>query len=227
MIPKGSHVSSPSTIGNDETPGSIVVDPSLGPILVCARFASKPGRGENHLCCILTLGAAVEKSPGNVGLASGVLEPSGSECSLALPGFPRTSRLGARPGLDHRDRFARCDCRSASEILLLCVRLAALSPCPARIVHLDSPSLRARSDDFGDRSLNAFFFTLWRLLGIFAAERRPATDAERRLHLAHSPASVVPRADLLLFRIRQGHGRRLEVGFGIKHSKLDVAVYAK
>ena len=204
-----------------------MVDPSLGPILVCTRFASKPGSGENHLCHILTLGAAVEKSPGNVRLASGVLEPSGSECSLALPGFPRTSRLGASPGLDHRDRFARCDCRSASEIFLLCVRLAALSPRPTRIAHLDSPSLRARSDDFGDRSLNAFFFTLRRLLGTSTAETRPATGAEWRLHLAHSPAPVVPRADLLLFRIRQGHGRRLEVGFGIKHSELDVAVHAK
>ena len=179
-----------------------MVDRSLEPILVCARFASESGRGENHIRRVLPLGAAFKKPRRNVRLAFCVLEPGRSERSLALPRFPGTSRSGARAGMDHRDRFAGWDGGSTAEILLLCVRPAALSPRPARIAHLDSPSLRAGFYNFGDRPAYPFFFPLWGLLDAAPVEAGQAVGGQQRLHLARSPAPALPRRDLFLFRIR-------------------------
>src|SRR5437016_9785973 len=92
--------------------------------------------------------------------------------------------------MDHRDRFAGCDGGSTAEILLLCVRPAALSPRPARIAHLDSPSLRAGLYNFGDRPAYPFFFPLWGLLDAAPVEAGQAVGGQQRLHLARDRKST-------------------------------------
>src|SRR5207245_3677736 len=163
-----------STSDDHQVHWSCVVERSLEPSLVCAVCASESGRGENHIRRVLPLGAAFKKPRRNVRLAFCVLEPGRSERSLALPRFPGTSRSGARAGMDHRDRFAGWDGGSTAEILLLCVRPAALSPRPARIAHLDSPSLRAGFYNFGDRPAFPFFFPLLGLLDAASVDALPA-----------------------------------------------------
>src|SRR2546429_9305801 len=104
--------------------------------------------------------------------------------------------------MDHRDRFAGCDGGSTAEILLLCVRPAALSPRPARIAHLDSPSLRAGFYNFGDRPAYPFFFPLWGLLDAAPVEAGQTLGGKQGLHPARSPLPTSPPARYFLFWIR-------------------------